>query len=87
MSGGTMDMSGGGVPDLLNMEKRTGVKDKDIDKFIKKVDAIQKQLDGLRDGSITVAQLEEKDRAEEERAARRKAAADAARAKHEEEGR
>ena len=63
---------------LLDFEKRTGVKDSDIDDFLSKVDGIQAQLNGLVDGSIkpedvkvdgvhTQEELDEINRKKEER--------------------
>ena len=53
----------------------------DIDSFIRKVDAVQKQLDGLKDGTITVAQLEAQEQKEEEQARKREEKAARAREK------
>jgi len=40
------------VDNLLDMEKRTGIKDGDIDSFLSKVNDVQKQLDMLQSGEL-----------------------------------
>ena len=40
------------VDNLLDMEKRTGIKDDDIDSFLSKVNDVQKQLDMLQSGEL-----------------------------------
>ena len=37
---------------LLNFEKRTGVKDKELEDFLSKVDGVQAAIKGMRDGSL-----------------------------------
>ena len=40
------------VDNLLDMEKRTGIKDGDIDSFLSKVNDVQRQLDMLQSGEL-----------------------------------
>lgn len=41
------------VDRLLNLEKRTGVKDTDIDAFLSKADAVQKAIRDMTEGKIS----------------------------------
>ena len=40
------------VEGLLNLERRTGVRNEDIDAFVKKATALEEAIRGLRDGTI-----------------------------------
>ncbi len=40
------------VDRLLNIEKRTGIKDADIDKFVDKASAVEAAIKGMIDGTV-----------------------------------
>ena len=40
------------VEGLLNLERRTGVRNEDIDAFVKKASALEEAIRGLRDGTV-----------------------------------
>ncbi len=45
------------VDALLNIEKRTGIKDTDIDDFLSKANAVEAAIRGMKDGTLDPDQV------------------------------